>query len=345
MDDSTPSGIPIESDSSVTEGESAAADRLAGEMRHFEGEDAYQPLPPICTYRIRRYVQPRIREVFGGDSQTDFYVRPIKSKAVTRDRVQVLSLGSGNGRLERDIARQLLRAGQSNFLIEGLEYSAANVASANELAAAEGLSWHVRFFQGDFNALTADGSRDIVIANQILHHVSELEILFDAAALMLENGGLFLTRDVIGRNGHRAWPECRELVDRVWAEMPRRYRYSHRQQRFLDAFPDKDYSQKSSEGIRAQDVLPLMLERFSFLRFYAHGGITEKIVNRALGPNYDLANEDDLAFVHMLQVLNDSAIDGGIIKPTQMLAHVSVKPRKLTCWRNRTPEHCLRVPD
>ncbi len=318
---------------------------MAGEQRHFESDNAYQPLPEICTYRARRYVRPRLDEVFGRGNQFEFYTGPIKAKAAQHELVRVLSLGSGDGKMELGIARQLLKQGFTNFQIEGLEYSSNNVETANKMAADSGVADHVSFFQGDFNALAVDGSRELVIANQVLHHVTELESLFDSVVQMIADGGLLLTRDVIGRNGHRAWPECRRLIDQIWAEMPRRYRYSHREERFLDSYPDKDYSLNSFEGIRAQDVLPLMLERFSFLRFYAYGGITERFLNHALGPNFSLANEDDLSFVNSLELLNDAAIDGGLIKPTQMLAHVSVKPRKLTCWKNRTPELCLRVPD
>ena len=323
----------------------ADAARVAGEKRHFESAGAYDPLPEICRYRTRRYVQPRVNEVFDTHSQADFYTRPILEKTAAGGPVTVLSLGSGNGELELGLASDLLRGGVDSFHIEGLEYSRLNVDAANANARAQGLEGKVSFFEGDFNTLAADRERDFVIANQVLHHVSALENLCDALTHILGKGGLLLTRDMIGRNGHLAWPECRELIDRVWSGMPRRYCYSHREKRFLDEPPDRDYSRNSSEGIRAQDILPLMLERFSFERFYAFGGITEKILNRALGPNFSVENEDDLAFVNNLELLNDTAINGGLIKPTVMLAHVAVEPRPLTCWRDRTPERCVRVPD
>jgi len=319
--------------------------RVAAERRHFESAGAYDPLPEICRYRTRHYVQPRVNEVFGTRTQADFYRRPILEKAASGRRVTVLSLGRGNGELELGLASDLLRAGTDSFHIEGLELSRQNVAAASENARAQGLDKNLSFFEGDFNTLAADRERDFVIANQVLHHVSALEHLFDALTHILGQGGLLLTRDMIGRNGHLAWPECRELIDRVWNGMPGRYRYSHRENRFLEAPPDRDYSKRSFEGIRAQDILPLMLKRFSFARFYAFGGITEKILNRALGPNFSVDNEDDLAFVNNLELLNDTAINGGLIKPTVMLAHVAVEPRAPTCWRDRTPERCVRVPD
>ncbi len=328
----------------VTAKKGADEARVAAERRHFESAGAYDPLPEICRYRTRRYVQPRVNEVFGTRSQADFYTRPILEKAASGRQVTVLSLGSGNGELELGVASDLLRSGTDRFHIEGLELSAVNVEAANANARAQGLEKKVSFFEGDFNTLTADREQDFVIANQVLHHVSALEDLFDALGLILGKDGLLLTRDMIGRNGHLAWPECRELIDRVWSEIPRRYRYSHRENRFLDEPPDRDYSRNSFEGIRAQDILPLMLERFSFARFYAFGGITEKILNRALGPNFSVDNEDDLAFVNNLELLNDTAINGGLIKPTVMLAHVSVEPRTLTCWRERTPERCVHMP-
>lgn len=321
------------------------AARVAGEKRHFESGRAYDPLPEICRYRTRRYVQPRVDAVFGTSTQNDFYTQPIKAKTQSHGHVSILSLGSGNGDLELEIASELLRDGVKNFHIAGLEYSAVNVASASTMARTQALQSYVSFFEGDFNALEVDREYDFVIANQVLHHVTALEALFDALTHMLKGGGLLLTRDMIGRNGHVAWPECHELIDQIWHEMPRRYRYSHRQQRFLDTVPNQDHSQHSFEGIRAQDILPLMIERLSFSHFYAFGGITEKFLNRALGPNFSVDNEDDIAFVNALELLNDTAIKGGIIKPTVMLARASVVPCELNSWENRTPERCVRIPD
>lgn len=319
--------------------------RLAGEKRHFESAGAYAPLPDIAGYRTRRYVQPRINAVFGTRTRDDFYTLPLQQRTATTRHVSVLSLGCGNGELEIAIARTLLDKGIDNFLIEGVDISAPNLHGAHLAARAAGVEAQVAFFEADFNSLALDRTYDFVIANQVLHHVTALESLFDALAKILKPDGLLLTRDMIGRNGHQAWPECRELLDRIWESMPQRYRYSHRTQRFLDSVPDQDFSQYSFEGIRAQDILPLMLERFSFARFYAFGGLTEKILSRALGPNFSVDNEDDLAFVNNLELLNDTAINGGIIKPTVMVAHASLTPCHTHCWRDRTPARCVRVPD
>ena len=65
--------------------------------------------------------------------------------------------------------------------------------------ASVGLS--ARYSVDEFSGF-ANHEYDAVIANQSLHHVTNLEGLFDAIRHSLHPTGVFVTSDMIGRNGH-----------------------------------------------------------------------------------------------------------------------------------------------
>ena len=66
------------------------------------------------------------------------------------------------------------------------------------------------FKNSDFNNLRTSLSKyDVIIANMCLHHVLNLEDLFNQIKLKLKDeNSRFLTYDMIGRNGHMRWPEA-----------------------------------------------------------------------------------------------------------------------------------------
>jgi 2-polyprenyl-3-methyl-5-hydroxy-6-metoxy-1,4-benzoquinol methylase len=71
------------------------------------------------------------------------------------------------------------------------------------------------------------GKYSVVIAKDTLHHVLGLEHLFDAIQEALEPDGVFLTTDMIGRNGHMRWPEALEIIQGIWKFIPDHYKTNH----------------------------------------------------------------------------------------------------------------------
>ncbi|HWS77846.1 MAG TPA: hypothetical protein VN205_05650, partial [Thermomonas sp.] len=185
---------------------------------------------------------------------------------------------------------------------------------------AQGLAGQVATMVHDFNQGLPPGGFDVVIANQSLHHVVELEALFDSIGERLGDTGCFLISDTIGRNGHQRWPEALELVNEAWRWLPPGYRYNHRLQRQEDAYLDWDCSQEGFEGIRAQDILPLLLERLQPSVFLAWGNIIDVFVDRGFGHHFRQQSEWDLHFIDVVQAMDDAAIRSGRISPTHMLA-------------------------
>jgi hypothetical protein len=50
------------------------------------------------------------------------------------------------------------------------------------------------------------------------------------------------------------------------------------------------------EGIRSQDILPLLLEYFHFEVFIPYGNVIDPFIDRTFGPNFDSSREWDRDF-------------------------------------------------
>ncbi len=328
--------------------------RIAQEFRMFENVEEVHKLPPIFIYWNDKYLLPRYKE-FGFSTSTDLYVQHLRSQC--RDSggrpCRFVSLGSGNCDVEIGLAVELSRADIDAFRIDCLEINPAMLERGRTLAKERGVEDKLSFVEADFNAWTPDGEYDAVIANQVLHHVVNLEGLFSAIGGALRDDGVFLTNDMIGRNGHKRWPETLDHVNRYWDRLPDSYKYDHALQRTYDAYPDFDLSsgylpgiEPSFEGVRSQDVLPLLVDRFDFELFLAHGGILDLFIDRSWGPNFDVDRPEDLAFVDEVAELQDRLLQSGEIKPTQMVAVMRKRwPHPPKVWGRLTPKYSVRDPD
>src|SRR5262249_246324 len=112
---------------------------------------------------------------------------------------------------------------------------------------------------------------------------------------------------------------------------------------------DHDCSSEGFEGIRAQDILPLMLRHFHPARFFATGGFVDVIVDRGYGHGFDAENPEHLALVRCIAALNDVLLDAGLFKPPLMLASFTdgggFRGTRERFYRNRRADNCLRQAD
>ena len=242
------------------------------------------------------------------------------------------------------LACDLQQAGASDCVIDCLDLNEQSLERGRAAAAAQGVAPHIRPMVADFNAWQPGAAYDAILANQVLHHIVRLEALFDAVRKALVPRGVMVISDMVGRNGHRRWPEALVLVEQFWRELPERYSYNQQLQRQETDYPDWDCSLEGFEGIRAQDILPLLLDRFQFQFFYAFGNVTDPFIDRSFGPNFEAAGAWDCGFIDRVHACDEREMLAGRIKPTHMMAVVSREPGALKCLGKMTPEFCVRRP-
>ena len=193
----------------------------------------------------------------------------------------------------------------------------------------------------------SDESVNVFFANQSLHHIVNLEEVFDLVGHAMRAEGCFLIGDMIGRNGHMLWPEALTIVEALWSSLPSPKQHHRRLDCHHPIYPNSDFSSVGFEGIRAQDVLPLLVARFDSETFLGFSGIIRPFISRGYGPNYNPENETDAQFIRFVAALDDALIDRGWIKPTQCFAVFrkrTMGPVAERCIGNRTAKFCIRDP-
>jgi SAM-dependent methyltransferase len=322
-------------------------ERLAREVKNYRTVENVHDLPEIFHYWSNKYLLPKFQQ-FGFNSPRDFF--RVYMSQVCRENggkpLCFISVGAGNCDTEIEITESLRAEGLGNFVLECLDINPHMLDRGRKMAQQKQIAEAVRFTQADINSWHPKQQYQVIMANQSLHHFVELEVLFDKVYDVLTPDGLFLSDDMIGRNGHMRWPEALALVNRLWKELPEKYRYNHQLKRLEVEFDNWDCSKEGFEGIRAQDVLPLLITKFNFELFVGFGNLIDVFIDRSFGHNFDPKNPADLGFIDKVHFMDEDHIERGVIKPAHMTAvMVKQKVAKTKTHKHLTPEFCVRWPD
>jgi SAM-dependent methyltransferase len=224
------------------------------------------------------------------------------------------------------------------------ELSPLLIKQANSTIAAQGLSDLIVCQETDLNSWSfPELSFDAAMTSHSLHHIVGLEHIFAGIKGALRPGGIFAISDMIGRNGHMRWPEALETMQRFWAVLPESHRYNHILKRIEAEYQNFDCSGEGFEGIRAQDILPLLLMHFYPGRFLAVGGLIDVFVDRAFGHNFDQSNDFDRSFIDLINHVNELLLRAAVITPTQMFGYFHVDPVE-SDWIGTSPRNAVRFP-
>lgn len=317
--------------------------KIIQEIERYKKDINIHDLPSIYHYWSNKYLRPKFLEL-GFTDPEDFYFKLIKKASLTFKKLTIISIGSGNCDIEIRLAEKLVHS-NIDFKFECLEINGHMLKRGKDLAKKKRLEKHFKFIESNIVDWTPRHRYAVVIANHSLHHFVELEVLFKKIYDNLEEQGYFLTCDMIGRNGHMRWPEALEMVHAFWKCLDREHTYNHQLKRYEELYENWDCSKEGFEGIRAQDILPLLTDKFKFEFFLGFSNVINVFVDRGFGHNFDPNNVTDRAFIDTVAIVDDHLIESGRIKPTQMIAAMSRKqlePIRIYKWL--TPEFCIRRP-
>jgi 2-polyprenyl-3-methyl-5-hydroxy-6-metoxy-1,4-benzoquinol methylase len=180
---------------------------------------------------------------------------------------------------------------------------------ARERAQERGLS--LRFDVQDLNFIRIlPDYYDMIFAHAVLHHVINLEILFDQIARGLTSGGILQLVEVIGKNRRLLWEENERFANVI-----------------LDALPPdltrgaklQVTEEEGMEGIRQEEILPILRAGFEPLYEYRHGAFmryvcTDERFGRYLNPEHELGRR----YLDFLIDIDRSSIQNGILRPLEI---------------------------
>jgi len=151
---------------------------------------------------------------------------------------------------------------------------------------------------GDVNVISAEQfgnlTFDVTMFVSGLHHVVEIEhVLRTSAELIQPNGEFWIVGEAIGRNGNQLWPEALEAANRIFSLLPERFRRNAFTGKIDATVPETDFSANSFEGIRSEEIEPLVLRYFDPVEMWRRNCFLWRLVNPVYFPNYDLNNQED----------------------------------------------------
>ena len=321
--------------------------RIRSQIAQYANPERLLKLGPIYHYWINKHIRPRVSEVFGVSDALLFYAQ-YTAEALRQPgaRRRIVSLAAGDCLLEITLIKKLLDMGETDFVVEAVELSPLRFERARASASAEGVAQYLLLTEADLNTWVPVGKYSAVIAKDALHHVVALEHLFDAIQGVLEEDGVFLTTDMIGRNGHMRWPEALEIIQGIWKFIPDHYKTNHQLKRVEKEYDNWDCSKTGFEGIRAQDILPLLVEKFTFRAFLGFGNLPDIFIERGFGHNLNVSDPHDTGFIDFLEQLNSLLIDLDYLKPTMIYGVMTRRKQHAPsprCYRHWTPAFCARV--
>jgi glycosyltransferase involved in cell wall biosynthesis/SAM-dependent methyltransferase len=295
--------------------------KIQQELSIYEKQVKVHDLPEIYHYWSNKFMAPIFQEA-GVQSIEGFFADNLleAKKRTENSPAYFVSIGSGNCDLEIDIAKLLVKAGCQDFIFECVEINPVMLDRGKTLARENGLLANMKFIEADFNSWRASKKYDGVMANQSLHHVTDLEHLYDQIKIGLQDRGSLVISDMIGRNGHQRWPESLGIVNMFWKELPESYKFNVLLNRLENEYDNWDCSKEGFEGIRAQDVLPLLVQRFECEKFIGFGSAIDIFVDRCFGHNFDATAQWDREFIDRVHGEDEAGLIQGKLTPTHMIA-------------------------
>lgn len=299
--------------------------------------------PEVHRYWMQNYVWPKIDNVFGTRRLNEFYC----SHLLNRDKpIKILSIGSGDGQLELSMAKYLIDNKCHHFVIHTTELSPLRQTRTIRRIEAAGLQTFFQHHIIDLNQQMINDEFDLVFAHHVLHHLVELESLFERIHDCLHDSAVFASIDMIGRNGHMRWPEALDVIELAWNFIPDHWKYNFQHQKYHETYLNHDCSSVGFEGIRSQDILALLIQQFAFEGFVGCGGFIDVLFDRGYGQSIDMSNRREKSLVTFLSDYNELLLETGRLKPTMMFAKMrrselkaSIQPR---IFGAMTPEFAIR---
>ncbi len=321
------------------------SDLVARQVDQYKETELMHDLPPVFDYWSVKHNASKSAAVTGKKNLTSFYADYFQRCLEESESNFLVSIGSGDSSIEIAIVKELIAKNVKNFFFICLELSPVLIEKARKKIDTEQLGDIITAAQIDINSWKPSYSFAGVMAHHSLHHILDLELLFNIIKKNLAPNGRFLTADIIGRNGHMRWPEALVFIRKIWKTLPRKYKFHHQLNKYDDYYDNWDCSAEGFEGIRAQDILPLLVSMFSFEVFYGYGNLTDTFIDRGFGPNFDPANPQDTKFIDYIEITNEQLISDGILKPTTMLAVMGNEHLANTSMHKHwSPAFCIREP-
>jgi SAM-dependent methyltransferase len=227
---------------------------------------------------------------------------------------RLLVLGAGSGWLERALA---LKDGIGS--ITACDFARETVAAAEKTARQEGLDQiGYRVCNLEVESLP-EGPYDAVVGNDVLHHITNLEGLYERIHEALVPGGKILFNEYVGPNRFQYSDARMDVINRYFRLIPDHLRFNTYWSRLfwsrVRVDPAKLAADDPTEAVRSEDVLPLARQYFDVEAEYPYGGGLLNPLLSEIIANFDEKKPYDAGLLRMLCDVEDRLTRSGVIEP------------------------------
>lgn len=243
----------------------------------------------------QHYIHPAI----SGNKDNNWLVW-VKEKFFPRPVERILSLGCGDGCLERHGAL-------SNIFKEcdAFDISPDAIKVAQRKAAELGISERINYGARDINKITLkENHYDSAFCAMSMHHFENLEHVLSEIEKSLRAEGLFIVNEYIGPNRFQWTDKQLKIANDLLMLLPERYRLDPTTGRTKDVIRRPTIEQMiatdPSEAVRSEDILSLIEEQFDILKKVEYGGTLVNLVLDNIIVNFDEKSPGDMALLFLI---------------------------------------------
>jgi SAM-dependent methyltransferase len=290
------------------------------------GTDAFSP--QVYWLAVPE-VQKRFQRLACRGSDFPVWVQYCVGAFLGRDKAvsSMLSIGCGNGALERDLFRL-----NAFHHCDAIDIAPAAIEAAIREADAIGAkSIHYSVTDVEKTSLP-EGRYDAVWFNGSLHHIRELETVCQRVSRSLKPGGWLFFKEYVGANHFAFGPQQSAAITQAFALIPERYRLSFVRGSFGEVqhvapLPDPVEVARTdpSEAVRSQDILKVVEDHFEFRMLNPCGGSLLQFLLHGIAGNFTPEDPASMRILRMLFDIEDGLIESGALKSDFVV--VAARPR------------------
>jgi ubiquinone/menaquinone biosynthesis C-methylase UbiE len=209
---------------------------------------------------------------------------------------------------------QLYTSGKVRF-VSGVDISEGAIQQATARFEAVGASKErYRFEVRDVDALTMDGTFDLILSTGALHHTTNLEKLLATVARALDPEGYFVVVEFIGPNRFQWTDRQIEIANQVLSALDPFYLRDGKNTKFVRPSIESMLQSDPSEAVRSAEVYPLVKKNFAVRYERLYNGTLLHQLHPLL--RSELANQHQRDFdsiVKLILLMEDLLIKGNVL--------------------------------
>ena len=272
-------------------------------------------------------VQDVINRRVSGDAAVDPYMYFLRTYLSDRLPVaKTLTIGCGGGDLERGLS-------QYGFTTQHDAFDVAPGAIEKAVAAAEAAGLRqIRYSVLDANGLRLEPrSYDVVFGVHSIHHIEQLENLFEQVALALRPGGYFVMNEFIGPTRFQWTDRQLEVINGLLLALPKELRASavdgSAKCRVRRPTVREMIATDPSEAVRSGEIMAIAANFFDILEVRPYGGTVLQVLLDDIAGNFSRPDDGGREILAAICDLEWALIGSGYLDSD--FAVVVAKPKLL----------------